>query len=72
MKKIHRTGVLAGAMGILYVLHSDWWFWHNPQLIFGLPVGLFYHLLLCMVSGLLLFTLVHPGRDSGSDSDTTK
>ncbi len=29
----------------LYVLRNDIWWWHEPSRLFGLPVGLSYHLL---------------------------
>ena len=54
---------LIGFMTALYLLHNDWWFWDDPQLVFGLPVGLCYHVFLCIASGIVLFLFVHPGED---------
>ena len=62
---------LIGLAAILYVLHNDWWFWNDPQLVLGLPVGLCYHLLFCLGAAVLLFLFVHFERRSRSDSDTT-
>ena len=69
--KNHPTKTLCGLLALLYVLHNDWWFWDDSQLVLGLPVGLFYHLLFCLVSASVLFLLVYTERPSKSDSDTT-
>jgi hypothetical protein len=70
--KNHPTKTLFGLLALLYVLHNDWWFWDDSQLVLGLPVGLFYHLLFCLVSASVLFLLVYTERPSKSDSDTTR
>ena len=70
--KNHPTKTLIGLLALLYVLHNDWWFWDDSQLVLGLPVGLFYHLLFCLVSASVLFLLVYAGPASKSDSDTTR
>ena len=33
---------------LLFVLHHDLWFWDDATLILGLPVGLTYHVALCL------------------------
>ncbi len=40
-----RNWLLAAAVGALYLLHQDFWFWDAARpLVFGfLPIGLFYH-----------------------------
>jgi nitric oxide reductase large subunit len=43
---------------IVYLLHNDLWFWDNPTLVMGIPVGLFYHLLYCFIASILLFLLI--------------
>ncbi len=43
---------------ILYLLHNDIWFWHSPDIVLGLPVGLLYHVLFCIVSSLVFYLLV--------------
>ncbi|MEE9170608.1 MAG: hypothetical protein V3U73_12665 [bacterium] len=50
--------VLYLSLIILYLLHNDLWFWDNPSLILGLPVGLFYHLMFCIAASLLMFLVV--------------
>jgi len=44
---------------VLYLLHQDIWFWtdHHHRL-FGMPIGLTYHVLFCVAAALLMFTLV--------------
>ncbi|HUV13353.1 MAG TPA: DUF3311 domain-containing protein [Acidobacteriota bacterium] len=69
--KNHWTKTLIGLAAILYILHNDWWFWDDPQLVLGLPVGLLYHLLLCLGAVILLFLFVYFERCPRSDSDTT-
>jgi len=33
-------------VAVLFVLHQDFWFWDNKELVWGfLPMGLFYHAL---------------------------
>jgi len=43
---------------IVYLLHNDLWFWNNPTIIMGIPVGLFYHLIYCFTASILLFLLI--------------
>ena len=43
---------------VLYLLHNDLWFWNNPTLILGIPVGLFYHALYCLAASVMLFLLI--------------
>ena len=50
--------VLYLSLFILYLLHNDLWFWDNPSLILGMPVGLFYHALFCFAAGILMVLLV--------------
>jgi len=57
---------------ILYVLHSDWWFWNDPQLVLGLPVGLFYHLIFCLVSAGVFFLFIHGEQRSRINPDRGK
>lgn len=43
---------------LIYLLHNDLWFWHNPGIVLGLPVGLLYHILYCVFSSFVLYILV--------------
>ena len=54
-----RAFALAAAIGVLYALHQDVWFWRTARpLLFGfLPVGLAYHGAYCVAAALLMWTL---------------
>jgi hypothetical protein len=47
-----------GALAALYVLHNDLWLWNDPRLLFGLPIGLLYHLGFCVAAAAVLAVLV--------------
>ncbi len=34
---------------VLYLLHNDLWLWNDARIVGGLPVGLVYHLLFCLI-----------------------
>ena len=52
--------VAAAIVALLYVLHQDFWFWHDARpLVFGvLPIGLFYHAAFTVASAGALWVLV--------------
>ena len=33
-----------GLLLLLYVLHTDAWYWSDPRIVLGLPIGVTYHL----------------------------
>ncbi len=33
----------------IYLLHNDLWWWDDPRRVFGLPIGLAYHVGYCLV-----------------------
>ena len=46
--------LIYGLLVLAFVLHNDLWLWDDPTLLFGLPVGLTYHVLFCLaVAGIL-------------------
>ena len=56
----------------LWLFHNDLWLWDDPTLVIGLPVGLFYHILFCFATSLLMFLLVSfafPPSHLQGDSD---
>ena len=55
-----RPAVAALLVGVLYVLHQDFWFWRTATpLVFGfLPVGLAYHAAFTLACAALLGLLV--------------
>jgi hypothetical protein len=50
--------ILYAAIIVLYVLHNDWWFWDDPAIVLGLPIGLTYHVGYNLAAAALLFLLV--------------
>lgn len=50
--------VLYLALVLLYLLHNDLWLWHDDRLVFGMPVGLFYHVMYCLAAAVLMALLV--------------
>lgn len=43
----------------MYVLHNDLWLWDNGRIVFGLPVGLTYHVGFALTAAVLMFLLTH-------------
>ena len=52
---------------LLYLLHFDFWFWHDSQVVLGLPVGLLYHVLYCLLVAGMLALILRSMRVSGRD-----
>jgi hypothetical protein len=57
-----RRGALA--LLVLYLLHNDLWWWNDPTLVLGMPIGLTYHLLLCLATAAVL---ARAARGLGAD-----
>jgi hypothetical protein len=49
---------LYAALVLLYLLHNDLWNWNDPTLVFGLPVGLVYHIGFAVATSIVLSLLV--------------
>ncbi len=49
-----RRWAIYAALLILYLLHNDLWLWNDARLILGLPVGLLYHVIFCLVTSAVL------------------
>ena len=47
-------------VGVLYVLHQDFWFWRTARpLVFGfIPIGLFYHACYAVATAIVMMLLV--------------
>ena len=43
---------------ILFVLHNDFWLWGDARPLFGLPVGLTYHVAFCLAAWAVMGALV--------------
>jgi hypothetical protein len=62
-------GLLYAAVGLLYLLHDDFWFRNDPRFVLGLPVGLAYHVGYCLVAAILMAFLVRAAWPRGVESD---
>lgn len=49
------------ALLLAFVLRNDLWYWDDPSFVFGLPIGLLYHILFCVAVALILGLLVRYG-----------
>ena len=50
---------------LLFLLHNDFWFWKTPQLVWGVPIGLLYHIGFCLVAAVLMAAFVKARADWG-------
>lgn len=46
------------ALLLLYLLHNDLWYWDDPRVVMGLPVGLTYHVGLSVAASLVMLLMV--------------
>ncbi len=49
MQRLFSTRTFVLILLVLYLLHQDFWFWRDSSNVLGLPVGLTYHILYCIV-----------------------
>ena len=50
--------LLYAAIVALYALHNDFWFWYDPRIVLGLPIGLTYHVGYNLAAAVLMLLLV--------------
>lgn len=50
--------ILYSCLIVLFALHNDLWLWNDASIVMGLPIGLFYHIIYCLVAALLMYALV--------------
>ena len=43
---------------VLFVVRHDLWLWNDDRILLGLPVGLLYHALFCLVVSMVMALLV--------------
>ncbi len=63
---------LFGALALLFVLHNDFWQWHDPRLALGLPIGLTYHLIWVVAVSVVMFLLVTKAWPSHLETDSSQ
>lgn len=62
-------GILYSLLVLLFILHNDFWLWENNQLILGLPIGLLYHIMFCIVASILMLFLVKYSMNNSNEDD---
>lgn len=60
--------VLYGLLLVLFVLHNDLWLWNDASTWLGLPAGLTYHVLYCVVTAGLMAVLVRYAWPAAEDA----
>jgi len=60
---VTRGRLAAIGLLVLFLLHNDLWWWRDATLVGGLPIGLAYHLLFCLVTAAVL--ALAAGRPDG-------
>jgi uncharacterized membrane protein len=51
------------------VLHLNYWLWAADRLVWGLPINLFYHVVLTLTLAVVMTALVRKGWPSFLDDD---
>lgn len=58
------------AIAVLYLLHNDIWLWDDARIVWGLPVGLLYHVGYCVAATGLMVLLVNYAWPEQYDDET--
>lgn len=45
-------------LAVLFVLRYDFWWWNEPRLVLGLPIGLTYHIAFCFAITIVMSLVV--------------
>jgi hypothetical protein len=53
------------ALLAIFLLHNDLWWWDDPRRVFGMPIGLTYHIALCLAAALILWLLTRGAEPQG-------
>ena len=70
MRKVFFRWILYLGLVLLFLLHNDFWFWDNPKVVVGLPIGLLYHIGYCIVAAILMaLTINHAWPSHLQDED---
>lgn len=57
------------ALVVLFALHHDLWWWEADDRVLGLPIGLAWHVLLCLAVALTMALFARVGSaNAGDDS----
>ena len=67
-----KRGSLYAILVLLVALHQDFWLWNDGSLLLGLPIGLTYHIVYCLVVTVVMALLVRYAwpthLDAGGDA----
>ena len=58
MSRKTALGSIYAALLLVFLLHNDFWLWNDARFVWGLPVGLTYHVAYCVGVSLLMLLLV--------------
>ena len=59
------------ALFVLFLAIYDVWFWQDPHLLFGLPIGLTYHIIIALAAvGVLTLVVRYAPAFAGSDEES--
>ncbi len=72
MKGTAMKWILYLALFALYLLHNDLWLWNDARLVFGIPVGLVYHIGFSVAASLLMLLLVKFAWPSHLEAESNK
>ena len=71
MKNTFFHWVLYIVLVVLFLLHNDFWFWDNPRVVMGLPIGLLYHIGLCVAAAILMVLTINYAWPNHLQDDET-
>lgn len=57
---------LWGAIVVLFLARHDVWWWDDPTLVAGVPVGLAYHLAICIAASIVFAALTRSTPDGAT------
>lgn len=62
-------GLLYLALLAIFLLHNDLWWWDDPRRVLEMPIGLTYHVALCLAAAAILWLLTRRAWPSGTDGE---
>lgn len=65
-----KSGRVLLILALLYLLHYDFWLWHKPEIVMGLPVELWYQLTYCGLVAFILALLLRRSWLQNPDIDS--
>lgn len=61
--------VVYALLALLYVLHNDVWYWDDPALALGLPIGVTYHVVWTLAVSLCFWLAVQYAWPEGLEAE---